>query len=462
MAFRLLVLILLSMAPLFPQEPPVEGRWLGTLDAGPNKLRIALHFARGANGVLSCIMNSLDQNPADIPAAKVTVSGRTVTAEFPQIGGAIEATLSEDGRQLAGVLRQAGAKLPITFARVESLPETKRPETKRPQEPRKPYPYDEREVTFENAGVKLAATLTLPRAAGPHAAVLLLTGSGAQDRNETVMGHRPFLVLADYLTRRGIAVLRADDRGVGGSTGNLANTGIEDLAADALAGVALLKSRKEIDPTRIGLIGHSEGGVVAAVAASRSRDVAFVVLMASTGLPGDRVVLRQVETLSKKAGVPPEMIAHSLALQSKLFDVLKNEKDDAAALEKMLALLPEPARQAKGAELRMMTSKSYRSIITTDPAGALEKVKAPVLALNGALDTQVEAGENLAAIAAALRRAGNRDATTLELPGLNHLFQKAATGSLSEYRQIEETINPAALEAVGDWIAKRAAKQPQP
>lgn len=453
MSFRLPALILLTVTPLLSQTPDFEGRWLGTLDAGPNKLRIALHFARAASGGFSCIMNSLDQNPADLPAGTVAVDGRTIVAEFPQIGGSIEGTLSDDGKQLTGVLRQAGAKLPITFGRVETPPETKRP-----QEPRKPYPYDEQEVMYGNAAVKLAATLTLPRTAGPHPAVLLLTGSGAQDRNETVMGHRPFLVLADYLTRRGIAVLRADDRGVGGSGGNPANTGIEDVAADALSGVAFLKSRKEIDPARIGLIGHSEGGGVAALAAARSRDVAFIVLMAATGLPGDQIVLRQVETLSKNAGVPPEMLAQSLAIQRKLFEVLKHEKDDAAALEKMLALLPEPARLPKTAELRMMTSKSYRSIITTDPADALKKVKVPVLALNGELDTQVQAGENLAAIAAALEKAGNRDAITRELPGLNHLFQKAKTGALSEYRQIEETLNPAALEDIGEWIAKRVAK----
>ncbi|HWQ55215.1 MAG TPA: alpha/beta fold hydrolase [Bryobacteraceae bacterium] len=451
MTVRLPALLLLALAPLFPQTPDFEGRWLGTLDAGPNKLRIALRLARTPGGGFSCIMNSLDQNPADILASKVTVNGRTIVTEFPQIGGSIEVALRDDAKQLAGNLRQAGVALPIVFERTESAIESSRP-----QEPRKPYPYDEREVNFEYSGVKLAATLTLPRTKGPHPAVLLLTGSGAQDRNESAMGHRPFLVLADFLTRRGIAVLRADDRGVGGSTGNLSAASLEDLASDALAGVAWLKARPEIDPARVGLIGHSEGGVVAALAAGRSRDVSFVVLMAGTGLPGDQVVLSQVERLSKAGGVPPEMVAQSLAIQRKLFDILKHEPDNAIALEKMGAALPEAARKMKQVELKMMTSVSYRSFIGTDPAAALVKVKSPVLALAGELDTQVPPDENLPAIAAALKR--NRRANTLRLPGLNHLFQKAKTGSISEYRHIEETINPAALDAVGEWIAKQTAR----
>jgi pimeloyl-ACP methyl ester carboxylesterase len=299
---------------------------------------------------------------------------------------------------------------------------------------------------------------------GPHTAVLLLTGSGAQDRDESIMGHRPFLVLADYLTRRGIAVLRMDDRGVGGSTGNVISSTEEDLTADALAGVAFLKSRKEIDGARIGLLGHSEGALVAALAASRSADVAFVVTLAGPGLPGDEIILRQVETLGRGAGLNSERVTANLALQRKLLDVVKTEKDDAAALEKMkqeigpvLAGMPEYARKGKEVEMKTMTSKWYRSFVSTDPRPALAKVKVPVLALNGELDAQVAADENLQSIAASLKSGGNRDVTTQKLPGLNHLFQRARTGAITEYREIEETINPEALKAVGDWMAKRTA-----
>lgn len=450
---RLIALALAAMIPLLPQTPGFEGRWLGTLDAGPNKLRIALRFEKTPDGRFAAVMNSLDQSRADIPAGRVVIDGRAVTLEFPQIGGSIQGALSEDGSAIAATLHQAGAKLPITFARGAA-----EPPAPRPQEPRKPYPYNEAEVVFENAGVRLAATLTLPRTPGPHPAVLLLSGSGAQDRDESIMGHRPFLVLADYLTRRGIAVLRADDRGVGGSTGNSATATLYDLAGDALAGLAYLKSREEIDPARIGIIGHSAGGVVGAIAAANSRDIAFLVLMAATGLPGDRIVLWQVETLSRRAGVPPELLEQSLAVQRKLFEILKVETDNAAAVRKMLAEIPEPMRQSKEPELRMMTSPSYRSIITTDPARILPKVKTPVLAINGELDAQVAADENLSAIATALAKGGNKNVTTVKLPGLNHLFQKTETGAVSEYGRIAETINPAALETIGGWIAARVQR----
>ncbi|MGE5569967.1 MAG: alpha/beta hydrolase family protein [Rhodospirillales bacterium] len=451
-AAHLLAIFLSSMIPLLAQAPGFEGRWLGILNVGPNKLRIALRFEPTPTGRFSVVMNSLDQNPADIRAQRVAMDGRTATIEFPQIGATIEGTLSEDGSTINATLRQSGASLPITFSRGEAEP------PRRSQEPKKPYPYDALEVSYENAGVRLAATLTLPRSQGPHPAVLLLSGSGAQDRDETIMGHRPFLVLADYLTRRGIAVLRADDRGVGGSTGNPATSTLNDLAGDALAGIAYLKSRKEIDPARIGIIGHSQGGLVGAIAASNSPDVAFLVSMAGTGLPGDHIVLRQVETLSRSAGVSPEMTAEALAVQRKLFEILKTETDDGAAVRKMLAELPEPARRAKEAELRVMTSRAYRSLITTDPAPVLAKVRIPVLAINGELDTQVAADENLSAIAAALAKGGNKNVTTVKLPGLNHLFQRAETGAVSEYRHIEETINPAALKTIGDWIAARVQR----
>ncbi len=451
-AAHLLAIFLSSMILLLAQAPSFEGRWLGVLNVGANKLRIALRFEPTPTSGFSVVMNSLDQSAADIRAERVAIDGRTATMEFPQIGATIEGTLSEDGSTIKATLRQAGASLPITFSRGEAeLP-------RRPQEPKKPYPYDAIEVTYENAGVRLAATLTLPRSEGPHPAVVLLSGSGSQDRDETIMGHRPFLVLADYLTRRGIAVLRADDRGVGGSMGNPATSTLNDLAGDALAGIAYLKSRKEIDPARIGIIGHSQGGLVGAIAASNSPDVAFLVSMAGAGLPGDQVVLRQIETLLRSAGQPPEAIAETLALQRRLFEILKTETDDEAAFRKMLAELPEPARRAKEAELRMMTSPALRSFYTTDPASVLAKVKVPVLAINGELDTQVAADENLSAIAAALARGGNKNVTTVKLPGLNHLFQKAKTGAVSEYGSIEETINPAALKTIGDWIAARVQR----
>ena len=456
--FPRLPILLSAAVALAAQTPRFEGNWLGTLNAGPAKLRLALHLVPSPAG-LAATLDSLDQNAMGL-AATAAVTGRAVTVEIAVVRASFEGTLSEDGRQISGTFRQGGAEFPLTFDKVDKVPELRRP-----QDPVKPYPYDEEEVSYAGRGVKLAGTLTLPRGKPPYPAVLLLTGSGAQDRNEALMGHRPFLVLADALTRRGIAVLRMDDRGVGGSTGSVMESTEDDFAADALAGVAYLKTRPQVDAARIGLVGHSEGGLVAALAAWRSRDVAFIVMMAGPGIPGDQIMLRQVETAVKGAGLSSERVHDSVAMQRKIMEIVLHEKDNAAAVEKMrqalskvLEVMPEPARAAKERELGVITSPWYRSFIAADPRAALARVHVPVLALNGELDTQVGADENLASIAQALKAAGNRDATTLKLPGLNHLFQKAATGAITEYRDIEETINPEALRIVGDWIVKHTVK----
>ena len=453
------VVLLFAAMPLFGQAPAFEGHWLGTLHAGQVSLRVVLHLAKAPGGGLSGTFDSLDQNALGIPASEVTAAGRSLTVQIARLGASFEGTLAEDGKQLAGTFKQAGAAFALTFAKVD-----KPPGTSRPQDPGKPYPYDEEEVVYNHQGVTLAGTLTLPRGKGPYPAVLLLTGSGPQDRNEAIMGHRPFLVWADSLTRRGIAVLRMDDRGVGGSSGSVLSSTEDDFATDALAGIAYLRRRPEIDPARTGLVGHSEGALVAAMAAARSAHVAFVVMLAGPGIPGDRLIVRQVEQASRAAGLPPARVAENAALQRKLLDIVMGEKDDDAALAKLRAALafalagvPDQVRTAKERELAIMVTPWYRSLLAADPAATLRKVPVPVLAINGELDTQVPADENLAAIAAALKEGGNRDFTTRKLPGLNHLFQKAATGAIGEYGKIEETANPAALEMVGQWITAHTA-----
>jgi pimeloyl-ACP methyl ester carboxylesterase len=336
----------------------------------------------------------------------------------------------------------------------------------RPQEPKKPYPYQEAEVVCENkkAGVRLAGTLTLPLSGGPFPAVLLLTGSGAQDRNATVAGHRPFLVLADYLTRRGIAVLRLDDRGVGGSTGSVLESTTADFAEDALAAVEFLQARKDIDPRRIGLIGHSEGGAVAPLAASRSTSIAYVVLMAAPGLLGERLAILQRESISRASGLPEERIARTRAVEQKMMAVVRSEKDNAAAEKKLREIAGQAMSEAAGvrisgafveAQFKMMLSPWYRFFITYDPAPALRRVRCPVLALTGERDLQVPPNENLPLIAKALAAGGNSDFTIVKLPRLNHLFQTCQKGTYAEYSKIEETIAPGVLETIGDWILRR-------
>ena len=301
----------------------------------------------------------------------------------------------------------------------------------------------------------MAATLTIPQGKGPFPAVVLITGSGPQDRDETLLGHKPFLVLSDYLTRQGIAVLRADDRGVGKSTGVFANATTADFATDTEAGIAYLKTRPEIDPHKIGLVGHSEGGVIAPMIAARNPDVAFIVMMAGTGVRGDEVLVAQSEAIAVASGQNPDQAAKDATKEREMLKLVETEKDP-TALEKELKEKMAgdvPAGQI-GMQITQLTSPWFRYFLTYDPATALRKVTCPVLAINGEKDKQVLPSQNLPPIRKALEQAGNKRFEVDELPGLNHLFQSSKTGSPGEYAQIEETISPVALEKIATWILK--------
>jgi pimeloyl-ACP methyl ester carboxylesterase len=278
------------------------------------------------------------------------------------------------------------------------------------------------------------------------------------------MGHKPFLVLADHLTRAGIAVLRVDDRGVGGSSGSVSEATSQDFAGDVLAGVAFLKSRPRIDAKRIGLIGHSEGGIIAPIAASRSGDIAFVVMLAGTGVPGDEVLRHQMSRIARASGMDEGKLRTILDEQDKLLSLVEAGADDKAVREQLRKLLSaQLGEAASGSMLEdgvnqamlQMGSPWFRFFLQYDPRAALRNVRVPVLVLNGELDLQVDPAQNVPEIRKALEEAGNKEYTVTVLPGLNHLFQKAGTGSPLEYDAIEETMNPAALDAVREWILAR-------
>jgi pimeloyl-ACP methyl ester carboxylesterase len=451
-----------------PKSPGLEGIWQGTLKAGAIELRLVFHFDKKKDGGYRCAMDSIDQGAKGLPFDEVNIKDRSVHAGMKQIGGLFEGDLSEDGSKLAGTWKQSGAVMPLTLKRVDKVPQLQRP-----QMPQKPYPYAEEEVSYENKKdkVKLVGTLTLPRAKGPFPAVLLITGSGPQDRDETIFGHKPFLVLADFLTRRGVAVLRVDDRGVGASTGSTAQATTANFADDVVAGIEFLKGHKQIDAHRIGLLGHSEGAIIAPMVASRSPDVAFIVLLAGTGLCGEEVMYLQGQAGLKLGGANEDQLKLQRQLQRRIFDVVRAEKDDEAAAKKInLALdeefarlkdddkkdLAEIKKQVAG-QTKLVLTPWFRYFLAYDPRPALRKVRCPVLALNGEKDFQVDAKLNLKEIALALKEGGNKDFTTRELPGLNHLFQSCRTGSLTEYGAIEETIAPAALQTIADWILEHAS-----
>ncbi len=466
----LVIMILAGLSPVAlaqTDSSKLVGVWDGTLDTGGPKLRLVVEFAKAADGTLKGDLDSPDQGAMDLALSAITLEGDRVRFELKAVGGVFEGTLNKESTEITGEWHQGGSLPLVLKRRAKDAP----PVSARPQEPVKPYPYNEEDVTYENkaGGVKLAGTLTWPRSAGPVPAVVLITGSGPQDRNESLLGHKPFLVLADHLTRRGIAVLRVDDRGVGGSTGSVNNSTTDDFAGDVLAGVEYLKTRKEINPKQIGLIGHSEGGVVAPIAASRSKDVAFIVLMAGTGLPGEEILYLQGALIAKANGATDVAVESNRRMQQIMFRALKEEKDDVAVRQrikadfaKMTADSSSGQKQASAAtdaeidaQLKRVLTTWFRYFLTYDPRPALTKVQVPVLAINGELDLQVPADANLAAIEKALKEGGNKDHTIVKLPRLNHLFQTSQTGSPTEYIKIDETIAPVALQTISDWIIKQ-------
>lgn len=448
----------------------IDGIWQGNLSLGGEEIRIVFHITLNTDGTLTAAMDSPDQGAFGLPADKAAFENGSVYLEVNTGAIIYEGNIKEGGQTIEGLLKEPkmGVSLPLTLDRVEQAPVLNRP-----QEPKGPYPYDVEEVVYENekAGLKLAGTLTLPRSAGPHPAVLLISGSGPQNRDEEVYGHRIFWVLADYLTRQDIAVLRVDDRGVGGSTGDFSLATSEDFAGDALAGVEFLKGRVEVDPGQIGLIGHSEGGMIAPMAAAQSPDVAFIVMMAGPGLSGADLLQLQSDLILRALGVSEETIAVNSRLQEQVFNVVKQGKDPAAAERKLREIITgevgkmsEKDKEVLGyqspesveAEIRQVLSPWLSYFITYDPRPALMQVKIPVLAINGEKDLQVPPKENLGAVKEALEAGGNKQYTVLELPGLNHAFQTVTSGSGLDYAKIEETISPSALKVIGDWILQQA------
>ncbi len=361
------------------------------------------------------------------------------------------------GGEIRGQFEQGGATFPFRLGRqAEALP--------RPQEPRPPFPYASEDVAYQSGPVRLAGTLTVPAGDGPFPAVLLISGSGLQDRDQTLFGHKPFWVLADHLSRAGIAVLRMDDAGTGQSEAHPSPPTLDDFAADAAAGVAFLHADARIGT--VGLIGHSEGGVVAPMLASRRDDIGFIVLLAAPAVPGDELMRRQNERMYAGLGFAEDRRERLLGLLDRLFAILKSDRSAAAATPDVEAIVREqmqangvPPSEQQDAQVRAAATQALapamRGLLRYDPRPALTRTRVPVLALNGERDVQVDAEQNLPAIRAALADAGNEDVGTHRLPGLNHLFQTAASGLPSEYGALEETMAPAVLDGIRDWILLR-------
>lgn len=437
----------------------MTGKWFGLLQFPGAKLRLVLHIS-GYDGQYKATLDSPDQGVKGIPADIFRYDSSGVVIHFASISAEYKGNY-EDGR-MKGIFTQLNQPIALNFSREE----VKR---QRLQEPVTPYPYYSENVVFKNhaAGISLAGTLTLPHKEGKFPAVVLITGSGPQNRDEELMGHKPFLVLADYLTRQGIAVLRFDDRGIGESEGVFAGATTLDFAGDVAAAVDYLRSRQEIRRSAIGLVGHSEGGMIAPVVASADRDIAFIVLMAGVGVSGKELLLQQSADLLEAGNAPAGYIKKMAQVNREAYGILMDYPGEQARplldslLQAELAFLtngvvltPEQKEQFVWQQRMTMLSPWFREFLVFQPEKYLRDVKCAVLALNGEKDLQVNARQNLEAIRKILQENKNAKVDTLYLPNLNHLFQNCNKGLLTEYALIEETISPEVLKIIAEWIVK--------
>ncbi|TNE60911.1 MAG: alpha/beta hydrolase [Alphaproteobacteria bacterium] len=442
-----------------PVVTGLDGVWNGTISRGGQDIATVLKVKTGPDGT-NATFDVPGQMAFGLPVTDLSHDAGKIHFAITAVQATYDGTLDADGKGMTGTWTRAGNEpLAVSFA----FAGDKAAERRRPQTPKAPFPYKAEDVAFENAaagGIKLAGTLTLPEGAGPFPAAILLTGSGPQDRDETLFDHKPFAVIADSLTRSGIAVLRYDDRGFGKSGGSFAGATSADFATDANAAFAYLAGRADIDPNAIGMIGHSEGGMVAPIAARANDRIAFMVLLAGPGTTTRQLLESQRRLIARTQGVPEAEIDRTQAALGAALDAVASAKDGAEAAQALdriltderLATLGIPAGQ-KAVAIAQYSNDWFRYFLKYNPADWVPGLKMPVLAIGGSLDIQVPATENLPALEKLL--AQNPDATVVELKGLNHLFQHARTGALDEYVTIEETFAPEALNQMADWIGQR-------
>ncbi len=439
----------------------LPGSWLGKLSVNAIELRLVFNIKLNEKDSLTATMDSPDQGAKNIPLGRVILKASLLTIQAPMMLGEYKGTIIND-TAINGTWTQRGAGYQLNLRKLKTAFALNRP-----QEPKAEFPYISEDVTFTNnkAKINLAGTLTIPPGQGPFRAVIMITGSGGQNRDEELLGHKPFLVISDWMTRHGIAVLRYDDRGVAKSQGSQFNATSADFATDVQAAFDYLKTNPKVNPVAIGLMGHSEGGLIAPIVASSNPGIAFIVSLAGPGVTGQQIIIRQSEDIGRLSGISEGQIRKSTETNKKLYAVLRKENDNKKAELKIMALYREILEKEKTSkentekavnQLKVTFGESkytwLRYFLFTDPSVFWNKVKCPVLALNGEKDLQVAAHENLPAIEKAVRSSGNKAVKTMQLPGLNHLFQHCKTGLPSEYGEIEETFSPEVLQIISDWI----------
>lgn len=448
----LIIFTILTTLSIFGQD--ITGQWNGILNVQGTQLRLVFNITQTDKGY-SSTMDSPDQGAKGIPVTSTNFEESILKLEISSAGIQYEGTLDNENI-FVGTFKQGGQSFPLVLAKGKIEKE----KVVRPQEPTKPYPYYSEDIKFENTKDKivLAGTLTLPKKSGKFPAVILISGSGPQNRDEELLGHKPFLVLSDYLTKNGIAVLRFDDRGTAESTGNFKKSTTFDFATDVEYAIEYLQKRKEINKDKIGLIGHSEGGIIAPIIASENKEIDFIVLMAGSTLRGDKLLLLQKYKIETQMGINKQIVENNQQIFAGAYEIILNESLENELISDTLSkyfiskygqALPE---KQKTALINQLTSPWMINFIRLDPAIYLEKTSCPMLAINGSKDIQVPSKENLEIIENIFKNSENTNVEIKELEGLNHLFQECETGATSEYATIEQTISPIALEEILNWI----------
>jgi alpha/beta superfamily hydrolase len=458
---KIFTIVILIINYQISSSQEITGTWNGILKVQGMQLRLVFKVTKSENGYSSTI-DSPDQGAKDIPVTNTTFENSKI--KFEVTNAKIEYNGELSDTKIIGTFKQGSQEFPMNLSKNPLEKEI----LKRPQEPTKPYSYYSEDVTFQNtkANISLSGTLTLPKKNGFFPSVILITGSGPQNRNEELLGHKPFLVISDYLTKKGIAVLRYDDRGIGDSKGNFKTATTVDFATDVESAINYLQTRKEINKNKIGLVGHSEGGLIASIVASKSKDISFIVLLAGTGIQGDKLLLLQQKLISRAKGISETDIKKSNQTNVKLFEIVIQSNDNQKLKTDLTNHIKETLKSDTSIEIpNGLTKEEFISIqvnqisnpwiqyfIKFNPATVLEKVKCPVLAVNGEKDLQVPSNENLTAIKNALKIGGNENVTIKEFPRLNHLFQECKTGLPNEYAKIEQTFSPIVLTEISNWI----------
>ena len=440
---------ILSIFNAFSQD--IAGEWNGAINVMGQELPVVFHIEKSADGFTSS-MDSPKQKAFGIVMAETIFANDSLFIKSG-LGFSYKGFLTA-GKGFSGEFTQNGRMFPLMLGRekIQVSPPN------RPQKPQKPYPYLSEDVFFKNekAEITLAGTLTLPKEKGKFPAVILISGSGPQNRNEELLDHKPFLVLSDYFTRNGIAVLRYDDRGTSESEGNFSTATSADFATDVEAALNYLRTRKEINKDQIGLISHSEGGMIAPMVASKSDKVAFLVLLAGTGIPGDKLLLLQNELIGKAYGMNKAQLEAAKNINRNMYQIVTTSTHVDSLKTKLARFIKINSPSVSETQLQMqvdqISSPWMQFFLKYDPSSTLQKIDVPVLAINGENDLQVPAEVNLNAIETALKKGGNKNVTTKILPGLNHLFQESETGLPAEYGKIEQTFSLVAMELILNWI----------